>query len=202
MSENSSGYETVGDVEAVELLLHPVRLRIVQAVFDGRSFTTAQLQRRLPDVSRPTLYRQVAVLVGEGVLELVGEQKVRAVLERHYQLRHARAVVDDAAAQAMTVDDHRVGFGAAVASLLAEFDGYLQRPDARPHHDAVSYRQFPLWLDEVEKAALVAELVAVVRPRLEQSPGQGRRRHLLSTILFPAEPGEEAPAAAQELEQP
>ena len=180
----------------MELLLHPVRLRIVQAAFDGEAFTTAQLQLRLPDVSRPTLYRQVAVLAGEGVLDVVGEEKVRAVIERYYRLRHARAVLDEDAAEAMTVDDHRVGFGAAVASLLAEFEVYLQRPDARPHQDGVSYRQFPLWLDESEKAELIAEVVAAVRPRLEQSPREGRRRHLLSTVLFPAEPAEPAETAA------
>ena len=174
----------------MELLLHPVRLRIVQAVFDGAPFTTSELGERLPDISRPTLYRQVALLANEGVLVVVSEQKVRAVIERHYRLRHSRALVDEEAAAAMSIADHRVGFGAAVASLLAEFDLYLQQPAAWPFADSVSYRQFPLWLDEAEKAALLADLVAVVGARLEQGPTGSRRRHLLSTIFFPNGPSD------------
>ena len=45
--------------DSAGLLLHPVRLRIVQAFLGGRRLTTAQLRTALPDVSPATLYRQV-----------------------------------------------------------------------------------------------------------------------------------------------
>ena len=51
-----------------ELVLHPVRLRIVQAFLGTPSLTTAQLRERLPDVPAATLYRQVATLVEGGLL--------------------------------------------------------------------------------------------------------------------------------------
>ena len=40
---------------SVELLLHPVRLRIVQAFLGDRELTTVQLGELLPDVSTATL---------------------------------------------------------------------------------------------------------------------------------------------------
>lgn len=175
-------------MSAGELVLHPVRLRIVHAVFDGAEFTTGELLERLPDIARPTVYRQVALLADGGVLEVVGEDKVRGALERRYRLRHHQAVVDDETAAGMSADDHQRAFGAAVAVLLAEFGTYLAQPGARPHADQVSYRQFPLWLDDAEKTRLVEDLVAVIAPRLRQQPTAGRRRHLLSTVFFPTEP--------------
>ena len=85
----------------------------------------------------------------------------------------------------MTTDDHRRGFAAAVGSLLAEFELYLGHEDADPLADGVSYRQFVLWLSETEETAFVDEVAAAIRARAQHQPGPGRRRHLLSTVLFP-----------------
>jgi DNA-binding transcriptional ArsR family regulator len=176
-----------------ELLLHPVRLRIVFAATDGLPFTTSEMCLRLPDVSKATVYRHVALLAEGGLLEVESEELVRGIVERHYQLLRVRAVIDPAAAAAMTKDDHRKGFAAATASLLAEFNAYLDEPQANPTTDSVSYRQFPLWLSEEERSALVEEVSAAVQARLTLEPTAERKRHLLSTVFFPAEPHRKAP---------
>jgi len=85
-------------MDAVELLLHPVRLRIVHALSGGRALTTTELGARLPEVSKVTVYRQVALLAENGFLEVAGEQRVRGAVERRYRLRQDRPVVDAAAA--------------------------------------------------------------------------------------------------------
>jgi hypothetical protein len=41
----------------------------------------------------------------------------------------------------VTVDDHRRGFAAAMAALVAEFNAYLDDEDADPLGDLVGYRQ-------------------------------------------------------------
>lgn len=175
-------------MQITDLLLHPVRLRIVQATFDGEPTTTQELHSRLPDVPRPTLYRHIALLVQHDVLELVREEPVRGVQERYYQLRHSRARIDHDEAESMSVSDHRRGFVAATASLLAEFELYLSREDADPLNDSVSYKQYPLLLTPSEKAALIEDLVAVITPRLQHHAMAGRQAHLFSTIFFPVQP--------------
>ena len=47
----------------VDVVLHPVRLRIAQAFLGARALTTGQLADALADVPTATLYRQVATLV-------------------------------------------------------------------------------------------------------------------------------------------
>ena len=74
-------------MNSTELLLHPVRLRIVHAVIDGRPFTTSDLCARLPDVSQATIYRQVALLAAGGLVELDREDRVRGAVERTYRLQ-------------------------------------------------------------------------------------------------------------------
>ena len=176
-------------MDTLDLLLHPVRLRIVHAMSGGRIVTTAGLCAALPDVPKTTVYRHVGLLAEAGVLEVAGEQRVHGAVERSYRLRRERIVIDTGAAASMSLDDHRRGFAAAMAALLADFNAYLGREHADPVADSVSYRQFPLWLSRDELAALIAALTQAVMAAARNEPAPDRHPHLLSTILFPlAEP--------------
>src|SRR3712207_7243752 len=93
-----------------DLLLHPVRLRIVQAFLGDRTLTTADLRSELPDVPAATLYRHVGVLADAGVLAVVGERKVRGAAERSYRLELPAASVDEEDAAAITPEEHRRAF--------------------------------------------------------------------------------------------
>ncbi|WP_043268680.1 helix-turn-helix domain-containing protein [Streptomyces sp. CT34] len=174
-------------MDAIELLLHPVRLRIVHAVFDERPFATTELCELLPDVSKATIYRQVGLLAEGGLLEVVSEERIRGTVERHYRLRRARAVIDAEVTAEMSLEDHRRGFTAVVASVLAEFDLYVGRADTDPAADKAAYLQSSLWLSDAEKAELIDEVAASLRSRFANAPAPERKRHLLTAILFPTE---------------
>jgi DNA-binding transcriptional ArsR family regulator len=174
-------------MEITQLMLHPIRLRIVNAVFDGQPFTTSQLRQRLPDVPKATMYRHVGLLVECGLIEIEGEERKAGAVERTYRLHPSRTVIDDAAAAAMSNDDHRRGFAAAIASLMGEFEVYLSRNGSNPTADMVTYRQVSLWLTDAEKATLYDDFVGAIRRRLDHTPSADRRRHLLATIMFPAQ---------------
>ncbi|MEU4525385.1 helix-turn-helix domain-containing protein [Amycolatopsis sp. NPDC024027] len=175
-------------MDTLELLGHPVRLRIVHAMRGGRTLTTAELGALLPNVSKAMVYRHVDLLAAGGVLEVADERRVRGAVERHYRLRRDRASVDPGTAASMSPDDHRRGFAVALAALVAEFNAYLDRDDADPRVDPVGYQQHAVWLDRDELAALVGELRAAILPRLANPAAPGRARYLLSPILFPSEP--------------
>ncbi len=170
---------------SADLLLHPVRLRIVEAFLGDRALTTTGLRTELPDVPPASLYRHVARLVDGGVLAVVAERRVRGALERTYVLRTAAASVSLDEVAKMTPDEHRQAFLAFVAGLIGDFDRYLARGDIDPLRDGVSYRMAGMWLDDVELMELARELVTVVQPRLANAPKPGRRRRIFGTILLP-----------------
>jgi hypothetical protein len=177
---------------SADLLLHPVRLRVVQAFLGERALTTSDLRRELPDVPPASLYRHVARLVDAGVLSVVGERRVRGAVERTYVLRQASASIDLDEVQRMSREDHRHAFVAFVAGLLGDVDRYLERDDFDPVRDGAGYRLAGLWLDDAEFAEFVRDLALVVQPRLAKPPKPGRRRRILGTVLLP---GDDAPAA-------
>jgi len=121
------------------------------------------------------------------LLEVVDEQRVHGAVERHYRLHQARAVIDPDAAASMSLEDHRQGFAAAMAGLVAEFNAYIDREHTDPTADLVGYRQIPLWLTQDELAELVGEVRGSIVSRMKNAPAPDRRLHLVSPILFPIE---------------
>jgi len=172
-------------VTTADLLLHPVRLRIVQAFLGDRALTTSELRAELPDVPAASLYRHVARLVAAGVLAIVAERRVRGAVERTYVLRAAAARISLDEVAAMTPDEHRQAFLAFIAGLIADFDRYLARPDFNPVRDLASYNMAGMWLDDTELLEFSRELLRVIQPRLANSPRPGRKQRILATVLLP-----------------
>jgi hypothetical protein len=171
---------------SADLLLHPVRLRIVKAFLGDRALTTKQLAAELPDVPAGSIYRHVARLTQAGVLEIVAERRVRATTERTYALRLDAAQMQPEEIAAMTLDQHLTAFLAYVAGLLGDFDRYVAGQAADPGKDGAGYRVAALWLTDAELAAYLREFAAITRPLLANAPQEGRRRRMLYTVLLPA----------------
>jgi Helix-turn-helix domain len=184
---------------SADLLLHPVRLRIVQAFLGDRALTTSALAAELADVPPASLYRQVARLVDAGVLAVVAERRVRGAVERTYVLRASAALITPDQVATMSADDMRQAFMAFVAGLLGDVDRYLARPEVDPVRDGASFRLGGLWLDDAEFADLLRELVRVLQPAAANPPRPGRKRRILATVLLP---GEETDAASQPTTNP
>jgi DNA-binding transcriptional ArsR family regulator len=171
--------------ENVELLLHPVRLRIVRAMRVAGELTTGGLCERLSDVPKATIYRHVERLLKGGVLRVESEHKVRGVMERVYRLDAAATPIGPQVAQAMTAEDHRLGFAAAMGALLGDFNAYLDSDGARPAEDRVAYRQFLVWLSDEERDRLILELSSLVLAHRDNGPREGRAAYILSPLFFP-----------------
>lgn len=171
----------------MELLAHPVRLRLVHALRGGRTLTTSQLCERISDVSKATVYRHIDLLSVGGVFEVAEERRVRGAVERTYRLRPDRAVIDADMMQSLTPDDYRRSFGVAMAALLAEFNAYIDRDQADPVADAVGYRQHALWLTRDELAEMISEMRRAIVPHLSNPAAPQRTQYVLSPILFPIE---------------
>jgi DNA-binding transcriptional ArsR family regulator len=175
----------------LELLGHPVRLRIVHALRGGRELTTGELGERIADVSKATLYRHVELLAEGGILEVAEERRVRGAVERRFRLRQERASISAEQLEQLTVDDHRRGFAAAMAALVAEFSAYLDHEDADPLADLVGYRQHGIWLSQDELLQLIEGMRTAILPVLANEATPDRKRYLLSPILFPVEDPED-----------
>lgn len=172
---------------SADLLLHPVRLRILQAFLGDRALTTSQLSAELSDVPAASLYRHVARLVQGGALQVVAERRIRGAVERTYVLRQAAARVRLDEIAAMQPHEVRAMFMAFAAGLIGDFDRYLQRGAPDLVRDGVAFGIEGLWLDDAEFAEMMRDLYRVLDSRRRNLPGKGRRRRLLASVLLPAD---------------
>jgi DNA-binding transcriptional ArsR family regulator len=172
---------------SADLVLHPVRFRIVQALLGGRELTTAGLGEALPDVAGTTLYRHVGRLVDAGILHVVRERRVRGTVERTYRLRVEAASVGPEEARTMSVEEHRQAFTTFVAAVLGDFDRYLSRERVDLGADGVGYRQAAVHLTDDELRRFTDEYGALLGRWLALPAAPERTRRLLTTILMPAE---------------
>jgi DNA-binding transcriptional ArsR family regulator len=169
-----------------DVLLHPVRLRILQAFFGRPRLTTADLATALGDVPPASLYRHVAKLVDAGVLTVVGERRVRGATERTYQFRPEAALADEASLAKMSPDDHRRAFLNFTAGLIASFDEYVGHADPVDlRRDGVSYSMSAAWLDDAEFTDLLKSIAALLQPIYANGPREGRSRRLLASVFMP-----------------
>jgi DNA-binding transcriptional ArsR family regulator len=173
----------MGDGRAT-VLLHPVRLRILQAAL-GRQVTTAMLAAALPDVPAASLYRHISALIDGGVLEVVAERAVRGAHERTLQVALPAASLGAEDIADLTIEQHRDSVTAFLAGVLQAATDYLTAPGSDPAHDGFGYRQVALWADDEELAALTAALREVLSAAAERGPREGRRRRVLTTVLLP-----------------
>jgi DNA-binding transcriptional ArsR family regulator len=171
-----------------DILLHPVRLRIVLSTA-GDDVTTADIAKRLPDVPQATLYRHIAALVDAGMLDIVDTRQARGATERTYRVSPSQTSIGVDDAGEMSKDEHLRAFTIFAGILIDTYGRYLDTEDSDPAADGVSFRQIRLWLTEVELAELVSSVTDALAPfaTLERTPHRTAR--LLSTILMP-EPGQ------------
>lgn len=176
-----------------DLILHPVRMRVLMALA-GREMTAQALAAALADVPQATLYRHINRLAKAGLLMVVDERPVRGTTEKVYALNQAASILGADDFAAATTDDHMRYFTAFVASLLSDFERYLAGDSINVARE-VSYHKFPLYLNDAELGRVSETINQTLLPLLENGPGEGRRRVILTSIMMPAaddsEPGNE-----------
>lgn len=80
-------------INKAEILMHPVRIKISQALMRNREngLTPLEMLKIIKDVPQATLYRHIQVLLDSGVIRIVKEKKVRSVSEKYYVLNEEEA---------------------------------------------------------------------------------------------------------------
>lgn len=167
-----------------DVLLHPIRLRIVQTLA-GQPMRTRRIKEQLPDVPQASLYRHLGRLLAGGLIQVVDEQPVRGTVERTYALVEEAVSLDEGDLEGTGMQEHLRFFSTFLGTLVADYAAYLESSELDLGADRVGYRQIPLWLSDDEFDKMIEEIRRAVGRRLSNEPGPGRRRRLLTTIVMP-----------------
>jgi DNA-binding transcriptional ArsR family regulator len=173
-----------------DLLLHPVRMRIILAAASRQEITSQKLVDELPDIPQATLYRNIKILSAAGVLVVVKERRTRNTVEKTFAFRGEEAVLNAEDLAQARPEDHMRQFTEYLGLLLGYYARYVSRAEKiDPLQDGVSYRLLPVSLNQEEAVAMAQALNAALIPFLQQEPRADRKRYVLGVVTMPDSPG-------------
>lgn len=173
------------------LILHPVRLRIVTELA-RQKLTPRQLAQLLPNVPQATLYRHLSLLLEGGILEVVAEQPVNGATERTYTVAQGQGNLDMAEMKGLSRSEHLQYFTVYATTLIDTFTEYIQNCDLEQlGEDGLAYQRAVVYLSDEERAQFQREVIAVLGRVISQPPAPDRKRYTLSSIVIPEGRNEE-----------
>jgi DNA-binding transcriptional ArsR family regulator len=114
-------------VNKAEILMHPVRIKISQALMRNKEngLTPLEMVRIIQDVPQATLYRHIQLLLDAGIIKIIKEKKVRSVTEKYYVLNEDAARLDSNDWKTTNIEDKISYISYYQLSLLSQYQGYL-----------------------------------------------------------------------------
>lgn len=171
-----------------DVLLNPVRMRIVQHLSYLKTATVGKLVELMNDVPRTTLYRHINMLCDRGLLTVVKEEKVRGTYEREYALNTDKLHED---LEGNTIEK---SVYTLMVKLLADFEAYFKTQGTDPIKDRLFLAENTLLLSDTEFGQFTGELFAVVKKYMNFTAEPERKPRVISIISSPCNEKENSDA--------
>ena len=166
--------------QMIELVMNPVRQRIIQCVVQRGTATTAQMLEDLTDVPKASLYRQVKLLHEGGLLEVAEETKVRGTTLRAYRLPQKPVDRDSS-------DQTSAAIYNALMTLMSSFRTYFSKGNCDLAADRLFLNTSTLMMTDEEFRKFSGDLNGLVLAAQANEPAEGRRPRRITIISSPCE---------------
>jgi len=166
------------------LLLHPVRLRIILTVAK-RQVTAQELANELPDIPQATLYRNINTLAAAGILSVVKERRVHNTLEKTYAFPDQDLLLTVEDLKNAQPEEYVRLFTQFLGQLMGYYVRYVQQGNFDFARDHVVFQMYPIYLSNPETQELGQALNAVLMPYIRNKPSPERQRSILGLMALP-----------------
>lgn len=116
-----------------ETLMHPVRMKIFQALMHNKEegLSTLEMISIIKDVPQATLYRHIQILADENIIKIVKERKVRSVTEKFYALNEGAEKLSKEDWVQLTIKQKLNYVSNYQLTLLSQYQNYLHSLDEK-----------------------------------------------------------------------
>lgn len=164
-----------------DVVLNPVRMRIIQELALRGEMTTTALCQKIPDVPRTTMYRHISLLLEYEVLKVTAEKKVRGSLER------SLALVIETLSRDNTIENAPKNAYLFLMNRYVAFRRYFAGKHADPGRDKLFLNTSILMLDDDEFDRFLGELRLLLTNYIGLEAAAGRKARDISIISSPVE---------------
>lgn len=163
-----------------EVILNPIRMRIIQELSIGQSITATELCERIGDVPRTTMYRHINILIENNILSVVSEKKIRGSLERTIALNISEITRHN------TIENGAQNAFGFLMSNYAKFHNYFSGENPDPEKDRIFLNNTALMMSDTEFEKFIIELRALILKYNFESSDKRKIRDI-SIISSPVE---------------
>jgi DNA-binding transcriptional ArsR family regulator len=178
ISENNGSEVWPLDKSFVDIIMNPVNQRIAQYLILNKTGTVNDIATELSDVSKPSLYRHIKMLLDAGLIEVVEEKAVRGTVQKTYAL-----VVSPLGEPSQKDIAQLVSY--TLMSVMASFMTYFAREDVDMRKDMLSVSSSTLMLSDSEFMEMLGKIGEVFNGYIRNKPGEGRKPRNLVFISAP-----------------
>ena len=166
--------------DITDVMLNPVRMRIIQTLATRQNMTTTEICEKIKDVPRTTLYRHIKNLLDNDILTVVSEQKVRGSLERTIALN-----VEEVAKHNTLENATQNAFAFLIKKYLM-FQKYFKGQHPDPAKDRIFLNNTIMMTTDEEFDLFLSELKGLfMKYNFEFS--EGRKARDISIVSAPRE---------------
>ncbi len=169
-----------------DLLLHPIRMRIIQQLLLGKPLTIAQLLDALGDVPQATLYRHMNLLIAANFIEIINTKKVKGTEERVFAVKKENLQVPEKEIETTPQEDHIRHFSVFHGNLLQLVTSYLtETPPKQYKEDGFAYWYAPIHLTNEEFQELVQSINTSIEKVINNKSTPERTTRIFAGMFIP-----------------
>ncbi|NIK11502.1 helix-turn-helix domain-containing protein [Alkalibacillus almallahensis] len=174
--------------DKADLMLHPVRMRILQELFLKKDtpMTIGDILYALGDVSQATLYRHMNLLLEGDFIKVVDTRKVKGTQERLFGLNQDYLQINETDIENISQENHVLHFSSFQSFLFEQATSYLQNqtPD-NYQEDGFSYWITPLNLSDKEFEELNRSMYELIKQYADNELTQDRTTRVFGGAFIP-----------------
>lgn len=125
----------------VEVLMHPVRMKISQALLRNKEngLTPLEMVKIIKDVPQATLYRHIQVLLDSEIIRVINEKKVKSVSEKYYVLNEEKLKLDQGEWNQASQQEKLDFVSFYQLTLMTQYQNYLKKiEETNDSHDGAN----------------------------------------------------------------
>ncbi|USK31915.1 helix-turn-helix domain-containing protein [Bacillus sp. F19] len=169
-----------------DLLLHPIRIRIIQQLLLGKPLTIAELLDALGDVPQATLYRHINLLMEGNFIEVIDTKKVKGTEERVFSVKKENLQVPENEIESTSQEDHIRHFSVFHGNLLQLATTYLTETSPKQYQeDGFAYWYTPIHLTDEEFQELIQSINESIEKAINNKPTSERTTRIFAGMFIP-----------------
>lgn len=165
-------------MELAEVVMNPVRQRIFQYLLVHETGTVKEIRKALPDIPSASLYRHMKILTENGILTVVGENRIRGTVESIYQLNKSALEIDDADGTSVQT---------ALLGICGSFAKYFAGGHAEPKKDMLLMTTCTLLLTDEEFMKFLSEINEIALKYMDIAAKEGSKTRQITLISAPTQ---------------